>query len=85
MTGNVVFLGFALAGASGLSAPASIAALGAFLAGAVAGGRIASHWGGHRGRQLRAAAAVALVPVLLAIDRRGRSSASRSPKAPATH
>jgi uncharacterized membrane protein YoaK (UPF0700 family) len=41
MTGNVVFLGFALAGAPGLSAPASVAALGAFLAGAVAGGRIA--------------------------------------------
>ncbi len=67
MTGNVVFLGFALAGAPGLSAPASIAALGAFLAGAVAGGRIASHWDGHRGRQLRAAAAFALVPVVLAI------------------
>src|SRR3954451_23113789 len=67
MTGIVVFLGFALAGAPGLSAPASIAALGAFLAGAVAGGRIASHWDGHRGRQLRAAAAIALVPVVLAM------------------
>lgn len=67
MTGNVVFLGFALAGAPGLSAPASIAALGAFLTGAVAGGRIASHWDDHRGRQLRAAAAIALVPVVLAI------------------
>src|SRR4051794_38326000 len=33
MTGNVVFLGFALAGAPGLSAPASLAALGAFLLG----------------------------------------------------
>jgi uncharacterized membrane protein YoaK (UPF0700 family) len=66
MTGNVVFLGFALAGAPGLSAPASIAALGAFLVGAVAGGRIASHWGSHRGRQLRTAAGFALVPVLLA-------------------
>lgn len=66
MTGNVVFLGFALAGASGLSVPASVAALGAFLLGAVAGGRIASRWGGHRGRQLRAAAAIAVVPVLLA-------------------
>ena len=66
MTGNVVFLGFALAGASGLSAPASIAALGAFLVGAVVGGRIAGHWDGHRGRQLRTAAAIALVPVLLA-------------------
>ena len=31
MTGNVVFIGFALAGASGLSAPASLAALAAFL------------------------------------------------------
>jgi uncharacterized membrane protein YoaK (UPF0700 family) len=31
MTGNVVFLGFALAGAPGLSAPASLAALAAFL------------------------------------------------------
>lgn len=67
MTGNVVFLGFALAGAPGLSAPASIAALGAFLVGAVAGGRIASHWDGHRGRQLRTAAAIALVPVVLAM------------------
>lgn len=43
MIGNVVFLGFALAGAPGLSAPASIAALGAFLTGAVAGGRIVVH------------------------------------------
>ena len=34
MTGNVVFLGFALAGAPGLSAPASLAALVAFLVGA---------------------------------------------------
>ena len=49
MTGNVVFLGFALAGAPGLSAPASIAALGAFLLGALAGGRIATRLGGHNG------------------------------------
>jgi uncharacterized membrane protein YoaK (UPF0700 family) len=35
MTGNVVFLGFALAGAPGLSAPASLAALAAFLLGAL--------------------------------------------------
>ena len=40
MTGNVVFVGFALAGASGLSAPASLAALGAFLVGAMLGGRL---------------------------------------------
>ncbi len=66
MTGNVVFLGFALAGAPGLSAPASIAALGAFLLGALAGGRIAARLGGHRGRQLRTASAIAVFPVLLA-------------------
>jgi uncharacterized membrane protein YoaK (UPF0700 family) len=32
MTGNVVFLGFALGGAPDLSAPASLTAMGAFLA-----------------------------------------------------
>jgi uncharacterized membrane protein YoaK (UPF0700 family) len=67
MTGNVVFLGFALAGAPGLSAPASIAALGAFLLGAIAGGRIASRYDAHRGRQLRTATAIAVVPALLAV------------------
>jgi len=35
MTGNVVFLGFALAGASGLSATSSLIALGAFIVGAL--------------------------------------------------
>jgi len=42
MTGNVVLLGFAIAGAPGLSIPRSLTALLAFLAGAVLGGRIAS-------------------------------------------
>jgi uncharacterized membrane protein YoaK (UPF0700 family) len=64
MTGNVVLLGFALAGAPGLSVPASLAALGAFLLGALAGGRIGTRLGGHRGRHLRAAAACA-APLLL--------------------
>jgi uncharacterized membrane protein YoaK (UPF0700 family) len=67
MTGNVVFLGFALAGTSGLSAPASLAALGAFLLGALAGGRIAIRCGAHRGRHLRTATATALASVLLAV------------------
>jgi uncharacterized membrane protein YoaK (UPF0700 family) len=66
MTGNVVFLGFALAGAPGLSVPASLAALCAFLLGALAGGRIMVRFSGHRGRQLRAATAIAFAPVLLA-------------------
>jgi uncharacterized membrane protein YoaK (UPF0700 family) len=43
MTGNVVFLGFAAFGIPGLSVARSAAALVSFLAGAVAGGRIANH------------------------------------------
>ena len=42
MTGNVVFLGFALGGAGGLSVPRSLAALVAFTGGSVAGGRLIS-------------------------------------------
>jgi uncharacterized membrane protein YoaK (UPF0700 family) len=67
MTGNVVFLGFALAGARGLSAPASLAALGAFLAGSLAGGRIGARFGDHRGRQLRVATTLAVPLVLAAV------------------
>ncbi|MGV9263060.1 YoaK family protein [Kitasatospora sp. NPDC003701] len=58
MTGNVVFLGFALAGAAGFSVTASLAALGAFLAGAVAGGRLSERLPGHRGRLLVVSAVV---------------------------
>jgi uncharacterized membrane protein YoaK (UPF0700 family) len=64
MTGNVVLLGFAFAGAPGLSVPASLAALAAFLLGALAGGRIGSRIDGHRGRHLRTTAACA-APLLL--------------------
>jgi uncharacterized membrane protein YoaK (UPF0700 family) len=64
MTGNMVLLGFALAGAPGLSVPASLAALVAFLLGALAGGRIGTRLGGHRGRHLRTATACA-TPLLL--------------------
>jgi uncharacterized membrane protein YoaK (UPF0700 family) len=67
MTGNVVFLGFALAGAARLSIGASLAALGAFLLGALAGGRIGTRFGAHRGRHVAVAAAVGLVPMLAAI------------------
>ena len=41
MTGNVVFLGFALAGVPGLSALRSLTALAAFVVGALIGGRLA--------------------------------------------
>jgi len=43
MTGNVVFLGFSLQPGSGLSLPASAVAIGGFLVGAFAGGRLAVH------------------------------------------
>ena len=45
MTGNVVFLGFAMGGASELSIPCSIAALLAFYSGAVIGGRMGAMMG----------------------------------------
>src|SRR6266516_1590236 len=54
MTGNVVFLGFALAGAAGSSIPASFSALGAFSLGAVSGGRFGRRFGRHRGHLLAA-------------------------------
>jgi uncharacterized membrane protein YoaK (UPF0700 family) len=63
MTGNVVFLGFAIAGARGLSTSASLVALASFLAGAFAGGRLGARMGAHRGRLLRAAVAVEVVLV----------------------
>src|ERR1700736_3516989 len=40
MTGNIVFLGFALGGAAGFSITASRVALAGFLAGAFGGGRL---------------------------------------------
>ena len=50
MTGNVVFLGFAVAGAPGFSIPASLVAIAAFLAGALAGGRLGSSMAQQRSR-----------------------------------
>ncbi|RKT19194.1 uncharacterized membrane protein YoaK (UPF0700 family) [Streptomyces sp. 1114.5] len=61
MTGNVVFLGFALAGAANFSATASLAALVAFLLGAMAGGHLTRRLPGHRGHLLTAAVAVQAV------------------------
>src|SRR2546426_484492 len=58
MTGNVVFLGFALARVPGFSLVRSLAALAAFLAGAVIGGRLAIRLEGSRGRWLATVAAV---------------------------
>jgi len=52
MTGNVVFAGFAIAGATGFSLVASLVALATFAAGALLGGRIAHRARAHRGRVL---------------------------------
>ena len=50
MTGNVVFMGFALAGEPGFSIAASALALVAFWFGAYAGGALGARVGGHRGQ-----------------------------------
>ena len=52
MTGNVVFTGFALAGSAEFSPAASLTALGAFVLGALLGGRVAHRAHADRGRLL---------------------------------
>jgi uncharacterized membrane protein YoaK (UPF0700 family) len=70
MTGNIVFLGFALAGAHGFSITASLTAVAAFAAGAVAGGRLSARHRAHRGRLHSSAAAVqaAFIAVAVILD-----------------
>jgi uncharacterized membrane protein YoaK (UPF0700 family) len=63
MTGNVVFLGFAIAGAGGLSISASLLALGSFLAGSVVGGRLGHRLTTNRGTLLGAALGLQLIAV----------------------
>lgn len=60
MTGNVVFAGFALAGAPGFSLSASLFALAGFLAGAAAGGTLITRSGRDRALLLRAGIAAEL-------------------------
>jgi uncharacterized membrane protein YoaK (UPF0700 family) len=48
MTGNIVLVGFAAAGAPGFSIAASLTALGTFLVGAAGGGRIIQRLSAHR-------------------------------------
>jgi uncharacterized membrane protein YoaK (UPF0700 family) len=65
MTGNVVFVGFAAAGAPGFSLSASLWALGGFVAGAYVGGMLVRRIATHRGR-LFAVAVVIETALLLA-------------------
>jgi uncharacterized membrane protein YoaK (UPF0700 family) len=57
MTGNVVFLGFGLAGVGDIAISGSLVAILAFTVGAATGGRWAIHRALHRGHLLAAAAA----------------------------
>jgi len=73
MTGNVVFLGFALVGAHGFSIGASVVALVSFGLGALAGGEVGVRLRQDRGRQLTAsvsgqAALLAVCVVLAAVS-----------------
>lgn len=67
MTGNIVFVGFAWAGAPGYTVKGSLVALAAFLGGAWGGGVVVSHFGFHRGKVLRNALALQLVLFLVAL------------------
>jgi uncharacterized membrane protein YoaK (UPF0700 family) len=67
MTGNVVFVGFALAGVGGFSIVASIIALTAFAAGALCGGMIASRLSARAGALLPTSAAAQLALLAVAV------------------
>ena len=67
MTGNVVFIGFAVAGASGFSLSASLSALVGFLVGALVAGLLVARFGSHRGRITTFIAGGELVLILLAL------------------
>src|SRR6059058_6036566 len=66
MTGNVVFLGFGIAGATGISVWASLIALGSFLGGSLIGGRIAISAGTNSRRHLATALGIQTVLVAAA-------------------
>jgi uncharacterized membrane protein YoaK (UPF0700 family) len=55
MTGNVVFVGFAVTDVNRFSVPASLAAIASFMLGALLGGRLGVAIGQHRGRLLAVA------------------------------
>src|SRR5215216_2088884 len=81
MTGNVVFLAFAVAGVPGLSLMRSLTALVAFQIGAVIGGRVATHLSEVSTRRwittaLSLESALLLVATLAAINFRNSSGSS---------
>lgn len=74
MTGNVVFVGFALAGAHAFSVPASCTALAGFGAGAFSGRKMPASWRPDRARLLWSASLVKLalgLPVVVVVVLQG--------------
>jgi len=67
MTGNIVFLGFAAAGAGNIAPQRSLVALAMFAIGSAAGGRMSVRFGLHRGHILSAAIALEAVLVLVTL------------------
>jgi uncharacterized membrane protein YoaK (UPF0700 family) len=67
MTGNILFLGFALAGVHGLSVSASLVALGSFVVGATLGGRLVLLTKSHRGWLLASSSGIQGVFVAVAL------------------
>jgi uncharacterized membrane protein YoaK (UPF0700 family) len=67
MTGNVVFLAFAVAGAHGSSIVASVVALVSFGLGSVLGGRIVQRFGHHRGHHVAVATATQALLLIVAM------------------
>ncbi|QOV40821.1 DUF1275 domain-containing protein [Streptomyces ferrugineus] len=61
MTGNILFLGFGLAGGEGLAPLGSFTALAAFVVGAAAGNRLGVALGSTRGRWILTSAVIAAV------------------------
>ncbi len=84
MTGNVVFLGFALVGAPGFSIGASVVALVSFWFGALVGGKVGARFGEHRARLLSNTASIqagllALAVLLAAMSERPVPAGFRYP------
>ncbi|HEV3268678.1 MAG TPA: YoaK family protein [Acidimicrobiales bacterium] len=67
MTGNILFLAFALVGEHGLSVAASLVALGTFLIGAATGGKLISTMKDHRGQLLAVSSSIQAVFLALAV------------------
>jgi len=67
LTGNILFLGFALVGEHGLLVAASLSALGAFVLGAAMGGKLIAVMKEHRGRLLGVASSVQAVFLAIAL------------------